>query len=127
MPDTTTNNVTLSHGAIEMLQSALNSAGWTSKRREVTAAGQLVDRLESFTDLRPVYKGEVINNAPVDQLAFGAFRKEIRNWERNEVTVDISDAQFQACVSCLRHYSDEKKLPANYHAALLLTAFKLTE
>lgn len=127
MPDTTTNNITLTNGSIEMLQSALNSSGWTSKRREVTAAGQLVDTLESFTDARPVYKGEIVNNAPTDQLAFGAFRKEVRAWERAEVTLGITDAQFQACVSCLRHYSDEKRLPANIHAAILLTVFKLTE
>jgi hypothetical protein len=127
MPDTTTKNVTLTNGSIEMLQSALNSSGWTSKRREVTAAGQLVDTLESFTDTRPIYKGELANNAPTDQLAFGAFRKEVRAWERAEKTLSITDAQFQACVACLRHYSDEKRLPANIHSAMLLTVFKLTE
>jgi hypothetical protein len=125
MPDKT--NIQLSHGSIEMLLSIIGSAGWTSKRREITCAGHLADAIESLVEARPVYKGEVLNNTPTDQLHFSAFRREVRAWERATETIGLTDPEFQACVSCLRHYSDEKKIPSNIFGATLLEAFKLSE
>jgi len=121
------NNIKLSHGSIEMLASILGAAGWTSKRREMTAAGQLGERLEQYADTRPVYTGEVVNNTPVDQMQFANFRRVVRSWEREAVDLTITDSEFQACMSCLRHFTDEKKIPSNYHGAELLTTFRLSE
>jgi hypothetical protein len=125
MPDKTTIN--LPHGSLEMLLSVLTAAGWTSKRREITAAGHLAETIEGFVLNRPVYKGDVVNNTPVDQSQFVAFRLEIRSWERATEPLTLTDAEFQACVACLRHFSDEKKIPANIFGATLLEQFKLSE
>jgi len=126
MPDQT-NIIILSNGSIELLLSAITSAGWTTKRREIVSAGLLADELEFFVANRPVYQGEVSNGSPTDQNSFVKFRAEVRAWERKDNPVDMTDLQFQTCMSCLRHYSDEKKVPANLHGAQLLLAFKLSE
>jgi len=119
--------INLPHGAIEMLVSVLSAQGWTAKRREITAAGMLVENLELLVDSRPVYRGETINNTPTSQIEFAAFRKEVKAWERAEEAVTLSDSEFQACTSCLKHFSDDKKIPATFFGAKLLTEFKLTE
>lgn len=126
MPENTT-IVKLANGSIEMLYSALTVPGWTSKRREVTAAGTLADILETFTEGRPVFTGTLVNNSPQDPQAFAEFRKTIKSWERAVQEITLTNVQFQACVACLTHFSDEKKLPANFAAANLLTEFKLSE
>ena len=119
--------IVLPIGSLELLLSAITTAGWTNKRREVIAAGCLADDLESHTIARPIFKGELSGGMPVYQLAFAKYRDEMRLWERLEVQLSLTDAQFQACVSCLRFFSDEKKVPANFYGAQLLLAFKLSE
>jgi len=110
-----------------MLLSVISSASWTNKRREIVAAGLLSDRLETLVSSRPVYRGEVVNNSPVDQIMFATYRAEVKAWEREVINADLTDAEFQACVTCLRHYSDDKKIPSNIYGAWLLEAFRLAE
>ena len=126
MPETST-SINLSRGSIELLISALATNGWTSKRREITSAGYLVETLEPLVESRPVYAGELSNGTPVSQTDFNKFRTAVKTWERESVEVTMTDPQFQSCVSCLKHFSDEKRVPANIAGASLLTAFKLSE
>lgn len=127
MSESKLTTLNLPRGSIELLLSMLGAPGWTSKRREMTAAGFLCEKLEPLTDSRPIFDGDSTGGVPTDQVAFKAFRLKTREWERVNETVNLTDSEFQACCSALKHFSDEKKVPSNFHGATLLQAFKLTE
>lgn len=125
---TTSNTVTLLRGSVELLVSCLNQSNWTTKRRELHAAGLLAESLELSVADRPVYSGEVTTSgAPMDQRAFANFRATVKTWEREPLNFSVTDAVYQSAISCLRHFSDEKRLPANIFTSVLLDAFKLSE
>ena len=102
--------------------------GWTEKRKELMAGGQLADTIETTLPTRPTYTGKITaQGAPEDQVEFAAFRKLVNTWERTKLNLPCSDQQFQAAVSCLKFYTDAKKLGGSTFTIDLLSTFKLTE
>lgn len=120
--------ITLTRGAIEMLTSCLTSQDWTKKRKEVATAGRLSERLEEATEGRPVYTGAVDDRGtPTNPVQYADHKKASKSWENEEVTLPLSDAEWQACVSTVVHYSDLQKIPGNRHGSTLLEQLKLGE
>jgi hypothetical protein len=122
------NKIQLTHGTLELLLGCLSQPSWTKRRGELVSAGDLLALHEPLVAARPFYTGEIaLNGAPVSQTSYNEFRQTVRNWEDITVELNITDAGFQACVTCLRSLSDEAKLPSTRFTAHLLRTFKLTE
>lgn len=117
----------ITRAACELLNSALTQREWSDKRKDIIAAGKLSARLEDLTISRPMYDGTVVNGQPVDAAAAMRFADASKLWERDTVSIDLSDPEFQACVTCLKHFADKRSLPGNRFSAELLELFKLTD
>jgi hypothetical protein len=74
-----------------------------------------------------VFDGAIVNGQPVDPAAASRFADVSKLWERDNVTISFSDPEFQACIVCLKHFSDKRSLPGNRYSAELLELFKLTD
>jgi hypothetical protein len=115
-------------GSCEILSQMLIQPGWTDKRRELVAGGQLVNTIFACTGDRPVYTGDITaQGTPLDRTHFKEFCDEVNDWERTPITLPCSDSQFQAAVTCLKYYTENKKLGSSVFTINLLTTFKLLE
>jgi hypothetical protein len=122
-----TSSSSITRAACELLNSALTQRDWSDKRKDIISAGKLSARLEEFTITRPVFDGAIANGQPVDPAAASRFADVSKLWERDNVTISFSDPEFQACIVCLKHFSDKRSLPGNRYSAELLELFKLTD
>ncbi len=122
-----TSSSTITRAACELLNSALTQREWSDKRKDIVAAGKLSARLEEITISRPIFDGAITNGQPVDQAAAMRFADVSKLWERDTATITFSDPEFQACIVCLKHFSDKRSLPGNRYSAELLELFKLTD
>lgn len=122
-----TSSSTITRAACELLNSALTQREWSDKRKDIVAAGKLSARLEEITISRPIFDGAIANGQPVDQAAAMRFADVSKLWERDTATITFSDPEFQACIVCLKHFSDKRSLPGNRYSAELLELFKLTD
>lgn len=122
-----TSSSTITRAACELLNSALTQREWSDKRKDIVAAGKLSARLEEITISRPIFDGAIVNGQPVDQSAAMRFADVSKLWERDTATISFSDPEFQACIVCLKHFSDKRSLPGNRFSAELLELFKLTD
>lgn len=122
-----TSSFTITRAACELLNSALTQREWSDKRKDIVAAGKLSARLEEITISRPIFDGAIVNGQPVDQPAAMRFADLSKLWERDIATISLSDPEFQACIVCLKHFSDKRSLPGNRFSAELLELFKLTD
>jgi len=122
-----TSSYTITRAACELLNSALTQRDWSDKRKDIVASGKLSVRLEEVIFLRPTYDGTLVNGQPTDPAAAARFADISRLWERDYITIGFSDSEFQACIVCLKHFSDKRSLPGNRYSSELLELFKLTD
>jgi hypothetical protein len=127
MSDTKSTSFVLTKGSIELLVSIITQPGWTTRRSDVVAAGRVAGRIEENVLDRPIYTGQIVNGQPASMVEYSPFKQATRVWERTQVEFTLSDSEFQACVAALKHFTDEKRVPSNFHGNEILTVFKLTE
>lgn len=117
----------LPRGSYELLNSALNQNGWTAKRRELNAAGYVIEKIEPLIDDRPIFTGSIQNGVPTDAVEWDKHNKVVKAWQREILPLNLTDVEYQSCISCLKHATDERRIPSSFYASSLLEAFKLTE
>jgi hypothetical protein len=130
MPDTTTaSSLTkldkLTNGSLEGLHSILSSNDWTNKAQTVLSAGLLVDRIETlFLKERPQFSGS--EKSVSDQQSYLKITTE---WQKRvpKNCLEVTDREWQTCLTAIKHFVEARKFFGNYHNALLLQAFKLGE
>lgn len=121
--------MTLSRGALELLNSMITTPGWSDKRRFIHAGGGLAHDIDEHVFDRPVYDGPIneINGQPTNPMLFRTHQLTARTWERQQKIIVLSDLQYQSCTAAICHFTEDKKLGGSQFTSELLTAFKLTE
>lgn len=110
---------TISHaftaGAIILLKQFLPQRGWYEKR-EKDAAKLIVNSVEVMKKFAPIDLPDPSEKEPQEY-----YEKRVEIFSREIVDIDLTVAEREACIVCCLFLLRNAILPANEHAANLIT------
>jgi hypothetical protein len=117
--------VSLYFGSLALLVEIFPKTQWTTSPKEKTAAGKLKSRIEDLLLSQPdpcLLSRQDPNFAAANHTA----SKAMREWSHKVQTLELSDLEKQACISCVKHNANEKG-GADEFLADLQEVFGITE